>query len=180
MKHMQRTVALVLALVVVMAAFSTCALAADRYRVETLKKGTWYKVPYEDKANTIYKLALSADSIVTVNWKGNKTGNANFDIYTDQKCNNNVRYCIDDDKLSGSEIYVFTKGTYYIQMYEDQVYEDQGRPTSQVKVTVQKAVNQSNYCRAKAVSLKRNKTVKIAQTSNYCYDRWYRITLNSK
>ena len=49
MKQMQRTVALVLALVVVMAAFSTGAFAADSYRVETLKKGTWYTVPSYNK-----------------------------------------------------------------------------------------------------------------------------------
>ncbi len=175
MKQMQRTVALVLALVVVMAAFSTGAFAASRYRVATLKKGTWYKVRSSDYANTIYKLVLSTDSIVTVNWKGNKSGEARSYIYTNTKCDESISYCIDDESPSGSKMIALPKGTYYIQMYE---WED--RPTTQVKVTVQKAVNQNNYCRAKAVNLKPNKTVKIAQTADYCYDRWYRITLNSK
>jgi len=175
MKQMQRTVALVLALVVVMAAFSTGAFAADSYRVETLKKGTWYKVPSYNKVKTIYKLSLSADSIVSVNWKGNESGEASLTIYTDKKCENSVRNCIDYEKPSGSYMIALTNGTYYIRMSE---WED--RPTTQVKVTVQKAVNQNNYCRAKAVNLKPNKTVKIAQTADYCYDRWYRIALNSK
>ena len=175
MKQMQRTVALVLALVVVMAAFSTGAFAADRYRVATLKKGVWYKVPYKDNAYTIYKLALSADSIVTVNWKGNKYGEAYLYLYTNTKCDDSIASFIDYEAPSGSAAVGLAKGIYYIRMYE---YED--RPTTQVKVTVQKAVNQNNYCRAKAVSLKPNKTVKIAQTADYCYDRWYRIALNSK
>ena len=175
MKQMQRTVALVLALVVVMAAFSTGALAADSYRVETLKKGTWYKLPSGSSDNTIYKLALSTDSIVTVKWKGNKTGEAILYFYPNTKCDDYIKHCIYDKEPSGSEMVPLTKGTYYIQMYE---YKEE--PTTQVKVTVQKAVNQNNYCRAKAVSLKPNKTVKIAQTADYCYDRWYRIRLNSK
>jgi len=175
MKQMQRTVALVLALVVVMAAFSTGAFAASRYRVATLKEGTWYKVRSSDYANTIYKLALSTDSIVTVNWKGNKSGEACSYLYTNTKCDDSIAGFIDDEAPSGSAAVGLAKGTYYIRMYE---YED--RPTTQVKVNVQKAVNQSNYCRAKAVNLKPNKTVKIAQTADYCYDRWYRIALNSK
>lgn len=174
MKQMQRTVALVLALLVVMAAFSTCAFAADRYRVETLKKGTWYKVPYEDKANTIYKLALSADSIVTINRKGNNSGEAYVLFYTNKKCEGSS--INDDYRTSGTEIFSLAKGTYYIEMYDDLTE----KPDTQVRITVKKAANQDNYCRAKAVSLMPNKTVKIAQTSNYCYDRWYRITLNSK
>lgn len=175
MKQMQRTVALVLALVVVMAVFSTGAFAASRYRVATLKEGTWYKVRSSDYANTIYKLALSTDSIVTVNWKGNKSGEACSYLYTNTKCDYSIADFIDYGAPSGFNTIALAKGTYYIRMYE---YED--RPTTQVKVTVQKAVNQNNYCRAKAVSLKPNKTVKIAQTADYCYDRWYRITLNSK
>lgn len=174
MKQMQRTVALVLALVVVMAAFSTGAFAANRYRVATLKKGTWYRVPSSDYANTIYKLVLSSDSIVTINRKG-YNGETYIPFYTDKKCDGSSINYDYDYMNSDTEIFSLVKGTYYIQMYE---YGD--RPTTQVKFTVQKAVNQNNYCRAKAVSLKRNKTVKIAQTADYCYDRWYRITLNSK
>lgn len=175
MKHMQRTVALVLALVVVMAVFSTGAFAADSYRVETLKKGVWYKLPYVENTDKIFKLALSADSIITVNWKGNKSGQAIVFFYPNTKCDNEIKYCIFDNGLTGSEVIALTKGTYYIRMYDHQE-----KSTAQVKFTVQKAVNQNNYCRAKAVSLKPNKTVKIAQTADYCYDRWYRITLNSK
>ena len=173
MKHMQRTVALVLAMAMVMAAFSTAAFAADRYNVETLKKGTWYKIPNYDNIKTIYKLALSADSIITIKRKGNDSGAAYVLFYTDKKCDGSS---INDDYYSGTEIFSLAKGTYYIKMYDDwSEYTNM-----QVKITVQKAVNQSNYCRAKAVSLKPNKTVKIAQTSDYCYDRWYRITLNTK
>lgn len=173
MKHLHRTVALVLTLVVVMAAFSTCAFAADSYRVETLKKGTWYKVPYYDNIKTVYKLVLSTDSIITVNRKGNNSGEAYVMFYTDKKC---TGYGFNEDYSSGTDILVFAKGTYYIKMYDDWAE----KPNTQVRITVQKAVNQNNYCRAKAVNLKRNKTVKIAQTANYCYDRWYKITLNSK
>ena len=101
MKQMQRTVALVLALVVVMAAFSTGAFAADSYKVKTLKKGTWYKVPYYDNIKTVYKLALSADSIVTINRKGNNSGEAHVLFYTDKNC---AGYGYNDDNHSGTNI----------------------------------------------------------------------------
>ena len=97
-------------------------------------------------------------------------------MYANKKCDYRIKDILNfKETSSGSETVALTKGTYYIQMY---AHND--KPSIKIKVTVQKAVNQSNYCRAKAVTLKPNKTVRIAQTSNYCYDRWYRITLNRK
>lgn len=174
MKRIQRTAALLLALLMILAACSTAALAATNYKVITLKKGTWIKLPYGN-TDKIYKLVLSSDSIVTVNWKDNKNDYGYAYLYPDTKCEESITDLIDYEGAAGTRFVALSKGTYYIRMYD---YAE--KPTTQIKVTVQKAINKANYCRAKAIALKPNVTVKIAQTPDYNYDRWYKITLSKK
>jgi len=172
MKRFQRSLALLLALMMILTAFSATALAATSYKVATLKRGTWYKLP--DDVTTVYKLVLAADSIITTNWK-NATEESYIFFCKDSKCTNRVFEIIGDNVENNVDVVSVVKGTYYIYM---ETYAD--NPKVQVKFTVQKAANKANYCRAKAITLKRNQLVKIAQTPHYCYSRWYRINLTKK
>ena len=171
MKRIQRTTALLLALLTLLAAFSVPAFAAST-KVVTLQTGKWHKITKSDQ-NTLYELKLSADSIVTLNWKEKKEY-CDVEFYDSAKANNSIFYASFDD-ASGTYIIAMSKGTYYIQMCE---LGD--NPTAQIKITTQKAVNPSNYCRAKAIALKAGQTVKIAQTADYFYSRWYKITVPKK
>lgn len=173
MKRIQRTAALLLALLMILAACSTAALAATDYKVLLMKKGTWVKLPDSDSKN-IYKLVLYSDSIVTVKWLGNKYDNGRAYLCADKKCDNEITYLIGDG-TTGTRYIALAKGIYYIQMYD---WTD--TPTTKIRVTVEKAINKTNYCRAKAIVLKYGVTVKIAQTANYSYDRWYKIVLSKR
>jgi len=173
MKRFQRTLALMLAIMTIMAAMSVPALA-ESYKVATLKTGTWYKVPYYSDMKTIYKLKLTADSIVTISWKGNKAEYLRLYFYDNKACEYDF-YDPDFYEARASQKAAFAKGTYYLMMYDLQE-----RPTSQIKITVKKAINKANYCRAKAIALKSGETVTIAQTADHCYDRWYKITVPKK
>jgi len=183
MKHLHRSVALLLALLLVLPAFSTAAYAAGKYKKKTLQVGKWYKLPYYeffDNLKTIYKLTLASDSIVTLNWKNKRLSDyTRVYFYTDAQCDHQVWYwnCTDNNlkpTRSGSKPVVLSKGVYYIKMCEVR------KSTTKVMFTVEKVINKDNYCRAKAIFLKRNKKEKIIQTNDYCYVRWYKIKLDRK
>lgn len=177
MKRIQKTLALLLATLTLFSALSVPALAATKYKTVTMKRGTWYKVPSLNKEKKIYKLVLDADSIVTVHEKQNKTKQTVFLIFNNKKnLNSNNIYGFDFSiKKEGSFPVPLSKGTYYIRMFD---YSN--KPSTQIKVTVEKAVNKTNYCMSKAITLKANQLIKIAQTADHSYDRWYKITLSKK
>lgn len=172
MKHISRVVVLLL---VVACVLGSVTAFADSYRVATLKKDTWYKLSVRDKAFTVYKLNLTADSIVTVQWKNNTAGEGSVYLCTDKSCDDSIYSFVESSEVKGSGTIALSRGSYYFRMFE---WDD--KPHTQVKITAQKATNQDNYCRARAIALQPNKVVKIAQTPDYNYSRWYRIQLPQK
>ena len=137
-----------------------------------LKLGKWYPVPCNTAEKNIYTMKLSSDSVVTMSIRDNFTKETYLRIFSDRSCKNllfAMDYVIRD---RGTTDWAFSKGTYYVRMYDDVK-----KTTSQIRITAKKAVNRDNYCRAKAVSLPAKKQVKIADTADYNYDRWYKINL---
>lgn len=76
-------------------------------------------------------------------------------------------------KSKGSFYFCAGKGSTYFSMYDWK-----GTTKAKFTVTPQNKINTDNYKKANAMSLSPNKWVKVAQTPNYEYTRWYKVVLN--
>lgn len=133
------------------------------------------------KNKTYYKLTLSDDSVVKVYWTRNNANKASIDIYSNSARNKTVRYVSTTDKTSGSEYLALAKGTYYLNMYDGYTnYEYTATTRVTFTVTPVSEINKDNYCKSKAIYLKSDKWVTIAQTPNNSYARWYKMYLSSE
>lgn len=182
MKKWSRLIALLLVILTFTVLIPTTMAAS----ITTIKSGTAIALKEwnskKDAETFIYKLKLDEDSLVTVKWTKNTAKKAYVAIFKDaavEKVIKGVIWGFGDDAASGSEVYAFSKGTYYVQMYDGNASDDVA-PTAKVTFTVVKAPNDANYCLANATTLAASKTVKIGQTTSYNYDRWFKIKLTKK
>ena len=173
MKRIHRTLALLLAALLLLGALPATALAATK--VENLKKGHWYNLWNAIDRTVYYRFTLYSDSIVKISCR-NVRDWAGFSLCTGPTHNKSIgELSVYDGKSTSCA--ALPKGTYYFSMsYE--VERESGDPTPQACVTVEKAVNKPNYSKGKAIALAANKTVRIAQTANNSYSRWYKLRLN--
>ena len=170
MNNTRRFIALLLAILLLLAAFPAASLA-ESYKIQTLNLNQWYKL--QGNPTEIYKLKVTGDTIVSFSCKGIKADTwAGIGIYRDKSCNDSIDSCGIDEAASGSGAFVLYSGTYYIYMYDE-------KEVGKVKFSTRKtaAVNKDNYCLGKAISLKAGKKAEIAQTKKNNYHRWYRIKL---
>ncbi len=172
MKQSRRIVALLLALIIVSALLPVSSFAA--YKYQNLKFNQWYKLKdYDyDKYDTVYKIRVTADTAIIMNWKNQKDDDVYATIYSDKECDESVEDILDSNKSSGQNGVVLYPGTYYLRMHDD-------KETTQVKFIKKsvKSINKPNYCLQNAISLKAKKQVEFAQTQKQNYDRWYKIKL---
>ncbi len=173
MNRTRKLLALMLTVLLLLATLPAAGLA-DSYKVETLKLNQWYRLQDYSGNTTIYKLKVTGDTIVSINWKNIKT-NDNFaylSINRDKSCDDTIASSGIYDTSSGTLGYVLYSGTYYISMYDN-------KESGKVKFSTKRAVtvNKPNYCMGKAVTVKAGKKVEIAQTKSNNYYRWYRIKL---
>lgn len=144
--------------------------------MQTLKLNQWYNLQDYLSNMTIYKLKVTGDTIVSINWKNIKTNNnsAYLGINRDKSCNDEIAYRYIAEATAGSGGFVLYSGTYYIKMYD-------GKESGQVKFSTKKAVtvNKPNYCMSKAITVKARKKMEIAQSKSDNYYRWYRIKLSN-
>lgn len=173
MKKICRIIAVNL-IISLLSIFPGIALASSNGNPATVKAGTWYNLKDEYPA-PVYRFKVADNAIVTINWKGNKNGEIRFAFHIDQNCEHEVytTYYLHDEK--GIEMFSLSKGTYYLLMENNG-----GVKTAKARVLVQKAPDQGNYKKSKAVSLGANKVAYIANTPDCCYTRWYKIKLNKK
>ena len=173
MNHTRKLFALMLAVLLLLAALPAAGLA-DSFKVQSLKLNQWYSLQDYSGNMTIYKLKVTGDTIVSINWKNIKTNNnfAYLSINRDKSCDDTIASSGIYDTSSGTLGYVLYPGTYYIQMYD-------GKESGKVKFSTKKpvTVNKPNYCMGKAITVKAGKKVEIAQTKRDNYYRWYRIKL---
>ena len=166
---MKRFICLVLSLALLMMFASGASASAAS--VPSLKKNQWFTL--SNSTNDIYKLKVNVDTILTCSWKG-ADGQVWCTLYADPERETRMGDFY-DSSARGSQGLALSKGVYYVEVFQ------MGRSgNAKVKFTVQRAVNKKNYCRTKALALAARKTVKIAQTVDHCYDRWYKITLKEK
>lgn len=175
MNRTRKLVALMLAFLLLLASLPVAGLA-DSFKVQTLKLNQWYNLQDYSSNMTIYKLKVTGDTIVSINWKNIKTNNnfAYLSINRDKSCDDTIASSGIYDTSSGTLGFVLYSGTYYINMYD-------GKESGQVKFSTKKAVivNKPNYCMGRAITVKAGKRVEIAQTKRDNYYRWYRIKLSN-
>lgn len=181
---MKRTVALLLAALMLAALLPVGGLAATVYKTKNLKIGSWIPChnnwgnhPANDAIVT-YKLKLNKDSIVTMSWTGNpENTKTEIKFYDDAKIRkgNDVSpfLTFHPDERKGSLQYVLLEGIYYLRM---NFYDQNARV--KVRFNLKSVQRQrDNYCLAKAAHLSKGKTAEIVQTADCCYPRWYKINL---
>lgn len=176
MKQTRKLIALLLVLAALLTALPAGALAANK--VKTLKYNTWYSTqePAPD-GMTVYKLKLSAETLVYVSWKG-ASGYSSFaevDFCRDKGCS----YVIAGAELyapaSGKTAAVLYPGTYYIAMMDDV-------RGSKVRFTALSAskLKPKNLTSAKATAIKSGRDTEILFDKKNAKARWYKLKLTKK
>lgn len=175
MKKTKRGIALLLSLVLLFSAVGgMTAYAASSYKVYSMKADTYYKTDnYVSEPGRLYKLKLAQDSVVKLTWSG-KPDDVTVRVYKNAAATKET-YFKWIEKTSGTETFALAEGTYYFSVTAGS-YD----LVSKYKVSVSPIKNPGNYCRATAAPLKAKTKISFAQTDNYNYDRWYKITLKSK
>lgn len=169
MKNYQRTVAIMIAFITILALLPVSAFAS--YKVEPLKYNYWYSL--KEDVSTVYKVKVTADTILTVNWKNN-SGESYVNVYPDKECDESIIYGFLHNAYSmssGTNGMILYRGTYYIYMSDDY---------NKTKVKFSKKVNtinKQNYCINKAITMTKNKKYQYSQSKNINYKRWYKIKL---
>jgi uncharacterized protein YxeA len=123
-----------------------------------------------------YKFGITEDSLVHFSWTNATSERLEIAVYKDKAMKQRVKWFY-PGTAKGDAYLALKKGTYYVEMYEG-VYGSTV-PTAKVKYTFAPVVkiNQDNYCRAKAQTIKAGTTVKLAQTPQYDYVRWYKFSI---
>ena len=169
MKNIQKSVAVIMAFIIILALLPVSAFAS--YKVEPLKYNYWYSL--KEDVRTVYRVKVTADTILTVNWKNNR-GESYVGVYPDKECDESsiYRFLDSDYRMGeGTNGVVLYRGTYYIFMRDDD---------NKAKVKFSKkpnTINKQNYCISKAITMTKNKKYEFSQSKNINYKRWYKIKL---
>ena len=173
MKLNQRFLSLVIIILLALlpaSAFASNASSIASNKVETLNFGQWYELKEDDE---VYKVNIKADTVIIADWK-NQKGEGFVSIYPDRDCNEDRIYSLldSDDATSGSDGVVLYSGIYYIKMGD---WDEK----ASVRFTQRTAntINKPNYCKNKAITMKKNKKYMVSQTKKENYKRWYKIKL---
>lgn len=174
MRRNKKISAILLVIIFVLTLLPISAFA--EYRYESLQYNKWYKLQDLWGTMTIYKVKVSTDTVMMINWKNyNSEDNWGYGaFYTDRECD----YSIGDSFLgfekqsTGTKGVVLYPGTYFLRMYD-------GKEKAQIRITKKtvKSMNKSNYCLQNAITLKAKKKAEFAQTRKNNYYRWYKIKL---
>lgn len=170
MKHLRRTLSLLVVLLLIASALPAGGLAETVTKVITLKTNTWITSTRHARQMPAYKLTLAQDSVVTVSWRNADKKSLYAWTYANSACTGRSFCANNSSAVSGTNEYALARGSYYIQMYD---YNN----SSQLRFTVSpvKKTGVTNYCAATAASLKAGKTVLVAQSADYCHARWFKV-----
>lgn len=150
------------------------------YKVTTFKQNTPTAVKadtfeYDEKTQTdttvyhMYKITLPANGYIRT-----QASSKNYTLYIYRSLPSG-RYLENPDAItslsgSGTNYKVLPKGTYYIRSSCD----------LSLKWSFTRINHKSNYCRAKAASLKSGKKAVVVFDYGYEYAKWYKIKLKKK
>lgn len=122
-----------------------------------------------------YTITVKKDCILQIDWKNAGTTG---DTHVFMEFSAGQFFYVQVDSYdgvgkflpSGTKKFVFTPGTYTFVPYQSE-----GKASVRLKTAA--IVNEKNYRRGLAQTLKKNKTVVIEQTPDNNYGRWYKIKL---
>lgn len=180
MKNKKKSLAVILAVLTVF--FSICV--AFTANAASVKPGTYKKVTKE----AYYKISVSDEGYITLSAKSLKNSSESYS-YASMNCEllNSKKekvtdyssecsvYTYTSGQQTGSKKIAVSKGTYYIHV--NSVSSNYGA-TNQFMYTFKAVKQPTNYCVAKATTLKASKKVTVYQTQKYNFDRWFKITLS--
>ena len=155
---------------------SSNVMADDVYKAIDLKagekvvqKGSEYDSNTGNHMYYRYRIVIPEDGYIKISIY--KDTGAPFVYIRKKNDNTSLRFIARSDISEGSNIVPLSKGTYYLNCDE----EETGFSYTYTKVSFP-----ANYCRRKAVTLKKGVTVSICQTPKRNYSRWYKIRLTKK
>ena len=119
--------------------------------------------------STVYKLTIPQDSLVTITYQGTSDYSWIY-FYTDQACK---EYVEGVNGAKGTIHVVLGDGVYYIRF-------SKANDIATFIITPQSQINNNNFSKSKAQSLKTNTWVEIINSPNHTYNRWYKIKLTKK
>ena len=190
MKQIRKAVIAMFVLSVLLIHGSLCANASSRTNniYKTMKAGQTihgdcYSHTYDSNYNSIetytyYSFSIPAAGIVTFSVNDNVYDIIFFDSKHKPKYGDDAYHFVyfRPSSAKDKKVLALDKGTYYLRLNNYSGDANQGS----VKFTYKKGIFKSNYSPAKAINLKKNKTVTIAQTKKNHYYRWYKIVLTKK
>ena len=174
----RRVIIAIIQLMTMLTFMSVSAHAADRMIYKQVKSGQTFTAiadTHDDDYNVTYYcyyFTLPSPGTVTFSLKNASS----FHLYNSK---NKPALKKDDNALYSSydplakKTFALDKGTYYFRIWSN---NNKGR----VKYTFEKGMFSKNYCLSKAQFLNKNKTVRIVQTRNNHYYRWYKLVLKKK
>ena len=179
MKRVTKALSVLLAVVMLMlVAEPAYAAISNVYSVRTLSAGTIVSgkqevVNYDTNKRThiIYKITTPKNGYITVtNYKGSDNTLYVYKTLADAKADKYTKRV--DTTYKKTKSIPLAAGTYYI------------RPSYgafKFKYTFKScAIDTTNFCRAKATTLAKGKTVTVCAPKGYAYYRWYKINLTTK
>ena len=169
MKRLKKIFCIVMAMAFVFA-FACPPSTADA-ATKSIKEGVWVNAT---STSTYYKVVVKGEGYITLSAK-NKSGTAYFDFLDKDK-----KHFSDPETVFASfgteSIKVpVSKGTYYIRLQSKVDFG--GKAYVKYKFTSVK--QPTNYCIAKALTLKSGSYKKIYQTPKYSFDRFFKIKLTT-
>ena len=139
---------------------------------KSITEGEWLNA-HSDK--DYYKVVVGGEGYITLTSKS-EDGIAYYQILNSKKHEFSDHTYVDGGFDGNKTIKVaVSKGTYYIHYFGDTDCD-----TACVKYTFTSIKQPKNYCKAKAITLKRGTKKKMYQTPKYGFNRYFKIKLGSK
>ena len=178
MKQIVRLISVLLVIATVIS-FVPVSAFADDVTFKMITDGKYFKPESAISSSSpkiAYKYKVLRESLIKVNCKTTAAGA--MILFSSKKDLSDVVAYVRSSSDDGKSVQYITlpKGTYYVAFQLDDTYSGKFKFTA----TPQSDINKQNYNRAKAINLKTKNWVTIAQTPNYNYARWYRVTLTKK
>jgi len=177
MKKLSRTLALALALTILATLTGSVALAASP-KVISLKMGTWYSLKTEKKSNSVFKLTLSQDSLLSCKTRGPEKDDdiLEFELFDNKNCDWSGYvggFGISGGSGTNTHRIAVSKGTYYLKAYTHS-------SAAKLKITGKAVARSANTTRAKAETLKKSTVATVIQFPDGAKKLWYKIKLTKK
>ena len=139
----------------------------------SINEGEW---TYANSENGYYKVTVSGEGYITITSKTDEAVSTYYEILNSKKHEFLDYNFLDDGFYTSKTIKVaVSKGTYYLHYLGGE-----GNEMACIKYTFTPIKQPTNYCKAKAISLKSGTKKTMYQTPKYGFVRYFKIKVSSK